>query len=584
MVRGQTVIVTFNLFKALRGIFVTAVMLTTIANPGLAATGKGVAGTPGVSGQDATAGSATGGAVLRELVTAGRLSDLRWPDFSDYRDLVKNFYESDHYSPVWQRNNQPSQQAKEVIEALQRADSKGLNSEDYDASRWPQRLTRLQSSGSPGDHARFDAALTVCLMRYISDLHIGRVNPRHVNFNLDVGSKKYNLPSFLREKIVSGENIQTALGAVEPPFDGYKRTQKALQHYLELSRQDDGERLPVPANPVEPGGVYAWARRLARLLSLLGDLPPGSAVPENSNLYDARLAAAVRHFQERHGLVPNGRLGAQTIKQLNVPLSFRVQQLRLTLERWRWVPYEFKQPPIVVNIPAFRLRAYDKNGTAGLQSNVIVGKSYRHQTPVFEGDMKFVVFRPYWNVPPSILRSEILPAIKRDRNYIRKRGYEVTTSEGTLVSSGVITNDVLQQLSSGKLQVRQKPGPSNALGLVKLMFPNEYNVYLHSTPSSALFSQSRRDFSHGCIRVDKSAELAAWVLRDKPEWTLERVRAAMQSGSDNLSVALTHPIPVLILYGTAVVDEQQEVHFFDDIYQHDSSLEKVLAKGYPYPW
>jgi hypothetical protein len=137
MVRGQTVIVTFNLFKALRGIFVTAVMLTTIANPGLAATGKGVAGTPGVSGQDATAGSATGGAVLRELVAAGRLSDLRWPDFSDYRDLVKNFYESDHYSPVWQRNNQPSQQAKEVIEALQRADSKGLNSEDYDASRWP---------------------------------------------------------------------------------------------------------------------------------------------------------------------------------------------------------------------------------------------------------------------------------------------------------------------------------------------------------------------------------------------------------------------------------------------------------------
>jgi murein L,D-transpeptidase YcbB/YkuD len=384
--------------------------------------------------------------------------------------------------------------------------------------------------------------------------------------------------------MVNGGNIQAELDAVEPPFDGYKRTQKALQHYLELSRQDHGERLPVPAKPVEPGGSYDGIRRLASLLSRVGDLPPGSTVPENSNLYDARLAAAVRHFQERHGLVADGRLGAQTVRQLNVPLSFRVRQLRLTLERWRWVPYDFKQPPIVVNIPAFRLRAYDKNGTAGLQSNVIVGKSYRHQTPVFEGDMKFVVFRPYWNVPPSILRSEIVPAIKRDRNYIAKKGYEVTTPEGTLVSSGAITDNVLQQLSSGKLQVRQKPGPSNALGLVKLMFPNEYNVYLHSTPSSALFSQSRRDFSHGCIRVDKSAELAAWVLRVKPEWTLERVRSAMESGTDNVQVSLSDHIPVLILYGTAVVDEQQGVHFFDDIYGHDSSLEKMLAKGYPYPW
>jgi L,D-transpeptidase YcbB len=586
IVRAQqaAVIATLNLLHVLRGICSAALLLAALANPGLNATGKKVAGMAGAGPQGATASGGSGSAALQEIVAAGRLSDLRWPDFSDYRNLVKDFYDPVHYSPAWLQNNLPTQPAQRAIEVLQQADSKGLNAEDYDASRWPQRLARLQSSGSPADQARFDAALTVCLMRYISDLHIGRVNPRRVNFNLDVGSKKYNLPSFLREKIVNGGNILAELSAVEPPFEGYKRTQKALQHYLELSRQDDGEQLPVPTKPLEPGGSYDGTRRLARLLSLLADLPPGSAVPENSNLYDARLAAAVRHFQERHGLVPDGRLGTQTVKQLNVPLSFRVQQLRLTLERWRWVPYEFKQPPIVVNIPAFRLRAYDKDGTAGLLSNVIVGKSYRHQTPVFERDMKFVVFRPYWNVPPSILRSEIVPAIKRDRYYIAKKGYEVTTSDGTLVSSGAITDNVLQQLSSGKLQVRQKPGPSNALGLVKLMFPNEYNVYLHSTPSSTLFSQSRRDFSHGCIRVEKSAELAAWVLRDKPEWTLERVRTAMQSGSDDLSVALTNPIPVLILYGTAVVDEQQEVHFFDDIYQHDSSLEKALAKGYPYPW
>jgi murein L,D-transpeptidase YcbB/YkuD len=176
-----------------------------------------------------------------------------------------------------------------------------------------------------------------------------------------------------------------------------------------------------------------------------------------------------------------------------------------------------------------------------------------------------------------------VPAIRKDRDYIAKKNYEVVTPQGSIVTSGTISDDILQQLSAGKLMVRQKPGPTNALGLVKLMFPNEYNVYLHSTPSQQLFSQSRRDFSHGCIRVEKPAELAAWVLRDKPEWSLERVRAAMQTGKDNVQVNLTNPVPVLIIYGTAVVDQQNEVHFFDDIYGYDADLEKVLARGYPYP-
>ncbi len=209
----------------------------------------------------------------------------------------------------------------------------------------------------------------------------------------------------------------------------------------------------------------------------------------------------MKHFQSRHGLTPDGRLGPHTLKQLNVPLSFRVEQLRLTLERWRWIPFQFPRPPIVVNIPEFRLRAYEQDGTIGLRMNVIVGKAYRHETPVFEREMKYVVFRPYWNVPPSIQRSEIVPAIRKDRDYIAKKDYEVITPQGSVVTSGTINDDLLEQLAGGKLLVRQKPGPTNALGLVKLIFPNEYNVYLHSTPSPQLFSQSRRDFSHGCIRA-----------------------------------------------------------------------------------
>jgi murein L,D-transpeptidase YcbB/YkuD len=519
---------------------------------------------------------------LRQIAAAGQLSDLRWPDFSDYRIHVTNFYDAANYAPAWLNNNEPTQQAQTLIDVLKQADAKGLNAEDYDGSRWADRLARLRQSPSPADRARFDAALTVCVMRYVSDLHIGRVNPQHFKFNLDVSAKKYDLPAFLRDKLIHGADVRAELDQVEPPFAGYKRTQLALQQYMELSRQDNGEQLPVPAKPVDPGGTYGGVPRLTRLLRLLGDLPDG-AVAENSSVYNGPLVDAVKHFQARHGLGPDGRLGTQTLKQLNMPLSFRVEQLRLTLERWRWVPYQFPRPPIVVNIPEFRLRTYNQDGTIDVMMNVIVGKAYRHETPVFERDMKYVVFRPYWNVPPSILRSEIVPAIRKDRDYIAKKNYEVITPQGSVVTSGTISDDILQQLSAGKLMVRQKPGPTNALGLVKLMFPNEYNVYLHSTPSQQLFSQSRRDFSHGCIRVEKPAELAAWVLRDKPEWSLEQVRAAMQTGKDNVQVNLTNPVPVLIIYGTAVVDQQNEVHFFDDIYGYDADLEKVLARGYPYP-
>jgi L,D-transpeptidase YcbB len=537
-----------------------------------------------VRSQDAATANATSqlSAALRQIAAAGHLSDLRWPNFSDYRIHVANFYDPTGYAPAWLRNNNPTPQAESLIDVLKQADSKGLNAEDYDSSRWADRVARLRQSPSPEDLARFDAALTVCVMRYISDLHIGRVNPQHFKFNLNVAPKKYDLPLFLREKLVNSADPRAELDQVEPPFAGYKRTLHALQQYMELSRQDDGEQLPIPAKPVERGSLYEGVPRLTRLLRLLGDLPSGAA-PDGSNLYTAPLVDAVKHFQERHGLSPDGRLGSQTLKQLNIPLSFRVEQLRLTLERWRWVPYQFATPPIVVNIPEFRLRTYNKDGTIALMMNVIVGKAYRHETPVFERDMKYIVFRPYWNVPPSIQRSEIVPAIKKDRDYIAKKNYEVVTPQGAVVTSGTISDDVLQQLSAGKLQVRQKPGPSNALGLVKLMFPNEYNVYLHSTPSQQLFSQSRRDFSHGCIRVEKPAELAAWVLRDKPDWSLERVRAAMQTGKDNVQVNLTVPVPVLILYGTAIVDEQNEVYFFDDIYGYDAALEKVLARGYPYP-
>lgn len=518
---------------------------------------------------------------IRQIIASRRLSVLRWPDFSDYEKHLTSFYESSGYQFAWIRESQATPQARVIIDILRQADSKGLNAEDYDATRWDARLQQL---GDATAAAQFDVALTVCVMRYVSDLRIGRINPRHFGFGINVESKKYDLPQFVRTRLVSGGDIPAALNEVEPSFPGYKRTQAALQLYLKLSQENNYANLPETKKGIAPGKEYTGVPDLARLLRLLGDLPSSAEMP-SGNVYEEPLVEAVKKFQRRHGITSDGVLGTQTIKQLNTPLRDRVEQLRLTLERWRWLSSEFPQPPVVVNIPEFRLRAFDKDGRVALTTNVVVGKAYRHETPVFEDEMKYVVFRPYWNVPPGIQRSEIVPAIRRDRDYLSKNNYEVITPDGAVITSGTISDEILQKLSTGKLAVRQRPGPTNALGLVKLIFPNANNVYLHSTPSQQLFSQSRRDFSHGCIRVENAAGLAAWSLAaNEQSWTLEKAREAMQGTEDNVQVNLARSIPVLILYATAIVDDDGTTHFFDDIYGFDADLTKVLSKGYPYPW
>jgi murein L,D-transpeptidase YcbB/YkuD len=520
---------------------------------------------------------------IQNLVKSGNLEGMRWPNFSDYRNGVQEFYEAAGYAPAWVHGSQPVPQALALIGQFRDAGKNGLDPEDYDASRWEERIRALQGSSSGTAAARFDVALTVCAMRYVSALRIGRINPEHFDFGLSVEHKKYGLAKFLRERILAASDLQTVLDEVEPPFAGYRRTEHALARYIELARTDDGEKLPDVNKPIEPGQPYAGVPRLGRFLRLVGDLPENATLPSDPQNYGGPLVDAVKRFQRRHGLDADGRLGSATIKQLNVPLRDRVHQIQLTLERWRWLSAEFSAPPIIVNIPNFRLRALNENNTVAMDMRVVVGKALRTQTPVFSRDMTYVVLRLYWNVPPSILRDEIVPAIQRDRGYIARKNYEVTTQGGQVVTSGEISDEVLAQLRAGRLAVRQKPGPSNALGLIKLIFPNEHNVYLHSTPSKSLFSRSRRDFSHGCIRVEKPAELAAWVLRNNPDWTLERVQQGMQSEKDNVTVNLAKPVPVFIVYGTALTYEDGEIHFTADIYGHDAKLAAALAKGYPYP-
>jgi len=288
----------------------------------------------------------------------------------------------------------------------------------------------------------------------------------------------------------------------------------------------------------------------------------------------------VRSFQARHGLNADGVLGKGTLAALNVPLPQRIRQLALTLERCRWL-VPFKTPPIIVNIPQFQLFAFRTTEDLAadiLQMPVIVGRTYAHsQTPVFEGNMRYVVLRPYWDVPYSITKREMLPKIQANPNYLARQRLELVNGQGDNSPVVAPTPENLQLLAAGKLRLRQQPGEDNALGLAKFMFPNSYNVYLHSTPAHQLFNETVRAFSHGCIRVADPLSLATLVLKDAPgDWTREKIQAAM-NGTTMQRINLPQPINVLILYATALATEAGPVLFFEDLYGYDQKLERQLG-------
>lgn len=517
------------------------------------------------------------GRLLSSLITDSRMEELRWPDFNDYRRHLRNFYAPLGYPLVWTSGGKPTPQARAVIALFEAADAKGINAVDYDGGRWTDRIAALNGDTAL---ARFDLALTTTLMRYISDLHIGRINPVNVRFELDIESKKYYLPTLIGE-ISAAADPAAVLAKVEPQYDEYRRLQQALATYRRIAAESEKDPALPKVTKLSPGGTWEGVPQLARILQRFGDLAADAKI--NGKVYDGDLVAGVKGFQSRHGLAADGVISAKTLAALNVPVSRRVKQIQWALERWRWAPLGFDAPPIIVNIPEFRLRALDDTQQkVALTMPVVVGQAFGHQTPIFDGEMKYVVFRPYWSVTPSIQRNEVVPRLEKDPSFLARNNYEVVSPAGKSLGS-TVDDAMLRRLRSVDVQLRQKPGASNALGLVKFIFPNDNNVYLHSTPSQELFSRTRRDFSHGCIRVEDPVALATWVLRDQPEWTPEKIKAAMHSGRDDQYVKLARSIPVMIIYTTAVIDDAGAVHFFEDIYGHDAVLENALAAGYPYP-
>ena len=465
--------------------------------------------------------------------------------------------------------------ARAALALLNDAAAEGLDPADYGAAALSVQVAGLAGPAARSARAiaQFDLALTIGMLRYYRHLHLGRIDPRTLGLQIVAPDDGHDFADLLRSAIRGGRIAETA-AELSPPLSQYLALKSALGRYR--TRAASALDRPSFTVTVRPGDSFGDLGRLHRLLVLVGDLPADTPLPA---LYDETLAAGMARFQDRHGLAPDAVIGRATQAALAVPLTWRVRQIELALERLRWLPDLSAGPLIAVNIPMFRLWAWDRvpsSAPPALTMAVIVGRALNTRTPVFADRMEYVIFRPYWNVPQSILVNEILPAVRRDAGYLARENLEIV--HGPADASPILapTADHIAELGRGGVRLRQRPGPANALGLIKFMFPNQNDVYMHATPAPRLFQQSRRDFSHGCIRVENPVALAEWALGRDPSWPRDAIVAAM-SGASNRRVDLPEPIQVVIFYTTAVVGpEDGRVHFAADIYGQDVRLDRAL--------
>jgi murein L,D-transpeptidase YcbB/YkuD len=471
----------------------------------------------------------------------------------DERGWLDRFYAPRKYAPAWNAST-----AAAALWVLRQAALQGLDPTDYGL----EALQRQLRVGMP-DPARFDVALTAAMLHYLADLRVGRVRSEYHTRLPDARLVQYDPVERLRAGLAGGK-LRAAVQAAEPQLQEYGQVKAALAHYRELARQPY-PALPKPSAKVMPGGAYPAAQALFQRLVLLGDLPADAPVPAEG-VYTEQMEEGVRHFQARHGLDADGVLGRGTVDALNVPPSQRVRQLELTLERLRWLPDFGPGPLIVVDLPAYRLWAMN-NGSldALLEMRVVVGAAFKTETPLFVGQMRYLEFNPYWNVPRSIVENEILPKLARNPAYLTQNEMETVPPRASIAD-----------LQAGRARVRQRPGPKNSLGPIKFAMPNPMDIYLHSTPAREVFQRSRRDLSHGCIRVEHPAALAQYVLGEQKKWDADAIQTALLPGPTR-HVSLNHAIPVVIFYATAIVDSDGSPRFVSDIYGRDSELDEVLA-------
>jgi L,D-transpeptidase YcbB len=494
------------------------------------------------------------------------------PQFKEHLDWAKKFYKERKFTLGWFQDHKLVPQAQKMFAVINRSYEEGLDPKEYQLFNLEEKLKELDDAKK--DTAKFndlekklDIALSATYFNFADDYYRGLVVPReNREVEWDVKRNKIKLHKALLT-LLGARKSKYPYAEFQPLHQEYANLKKALARYREI--QKGGGWPTIPENTKLKAGQSSPVVPLLnkRLADLLGN-DENSTASADSSVYGPRLVNAVKKFQELHGQTPDGNIGPATVKLLNVPIQNRIRQIIINMERWRWIPKSFEPSYLLVNIPEYKLHVIE-NSKEVMNMNVIVGKTM-NETPIFSDKLEHVVLAPYWNIPPSILREEIAPKIMSDPGYLDRLNMEVVTNKGSVVGPESI--DWSQAGSEGfGYIVRKRPGPKNDLGDVKFIFPNEGNIYLHDTPHDELFSQSKRGFSHGCVRVERPIDLAVYLLRNVPGWDKASIMRQISTGKERY-VGVKQKLPVYLVYFTAKADTNGNVRFYEDIYGHDAKL------------
>lgn len=507
---------------------------------------------------------------IRDIIEGGQTTV--GIDDADQRLIqVFTYYAERDYKPLWVRDNGPKSKARDLLTILKTSYEDGLDPQDYEVAEISERI----DGRTPRQLAELDLLLTRAFIDYGRDLSTGQVEPDKLGGPIHItpiGPGPLTLLDGAEQADDIPEYVDTRIA---PQSANYARLKQALAVYRQIAKRGGWPRMPD--GPVlKPGMADARVAVLARYLAVTGDLRPELAQNAGADgTYDDTLVAAVKRFQERHGLAVDGVIGAATLEQINVPVDRRIHQMVLNLERRRWMPEDLGSFYVFVNLADQYLKVVDGEQTVH-DAPLVVGKPY-HQSPVFSDNMTYIVFNPYWNVPYSISVNEYLPKLRANPGALQSQNIRVLTGKGAVNPYAI--NWSAYSRRKFPFRLRQDPGPKNALGRIKFMFPNPYNVYIHDTPAKSLFSRATRTFSHGCMRVQDPVKLADIILgHDDPRWTPERVKAEFAKG-DNRVVRLKTPIPVHVTYLTAWANKDGSINFRKDVYDRDPRLTAALDRS-----
>lgn len=496
------------------------------------------------------------------------------PQFKENLDWAKKFYREHEFALGWFADYKLVPEAEKLFDVIQKSDEEGLNPKDYQFFDLKEKLKELDDAKK--DTAKYndllkklDISLSATYFKFASDYYRGLVVPReNKEVEWDVKRNKIKLHKALLTFLGDRES-KYPYAEFKPLHKEYANLKKALARYREIEKAGGW--------PVIPAGTSLKAGQKSSVVPLLNkrlaDFINKDAASD-STVYGAGLVNAVKKFQELHGQKPDGNVGPATLKLLNIPVQDRIRQIVINMERWRWIPKSFEPSYLLVNIPEYKLHVIE-NSKEVMTMNVIVGKTM-NATPIFSDKLEHVVLSPYWNIPPGILKNEIAPKVMSDPGYLDRMDMEVVTFKGQPVSASSV--DWSKAGASGfNYIVRRRPGPKNDLGDVKFIFPNTDNIYLHDTPNDELFSQAKRGFSHGCVRVERPIDLAVYLLRNVSGWDKSSILNQISTRKEKY-VAVKEKLPVYLVYFTAKADENGTVQFYEDIYGHDAQLASMYIK------